>query len=77
MLGGLDKDALAHQTRRIADFGDVAPDRGNLEIIQIRPPEDNTRARRSGQQAHAHGRPAVQTYAGEGDGRLNCLFQLC
>ena len=45
MLGRGDEHALLHQARRVADAGDVATDRLDLEAIEVCAPEDDPPAR--------------------------------
>ena len=51
MLGGGDQHALAHQAGGVADFGHIAADGGNFEVVEVGAAEDDAGASRSGQEA--------------------------
>jgi glutamate carboxypeptidase len=74
VLRRLNQHALPHQARRITHLGHIPPRSRNLEVIQIRPPEHDSRTRRSRNQPHLHRRPTVQANATEGDLRPDCLL---
>src|ERR1700728_1557833 len=58
VLRGGDEHALAHEAGGVADFGDVTPDGGNIEAIEVGTAKDDAATGRSGQKLHANGRAA-------------------
>ena len=47
VFGGRDQDALAHQAGGVSDFGDVAADRLNFEVVEIGAAKEDSGARGS------------------------------
>ena len=74
MFGGGNQHALFHQAGGIADAGDVAADRLNLESIKIGAAENDSSAGRRRQDAHGNGRAAVQANTTASNGRADCLL---
>ncbi len=76
MLGGGDQNALAHQTGRVADLGDVAADGGNFKVVEISTPKDDARTGRSRKKPHRDRCAGVESDPCEFQGCCNGLFQV-
>lgn len=73
---GGDEHALAHEAGGVADFGDVAADGGDLEVVKIDAAEDDAGAGRRGEQAHGDRSAGMQTDPSELKGLCKGLLQV-
>src|SRR6202021_4031406 len=76
VLRGGDEHALAHEAGGVADFGDVTPDGGNIEAIEVGTAKDDAATGRSGQKLHANGRAAMESDTGKLNWGGNGIFQV-
>jgi hypothetical protein len=74
VFGGRDKHAAAHQAGGIADFGNVASDGFDIEIVEVHAAKDYARTRSRRDDAHFHRRSAMQPNAAETYCIANCLL---
>ena len=74
MLGGGDENALAHEAGGVTDFGDVAADGGDFEVVEVGAAEDHAGSGGCRQETHAHGCAAVEANAGKFNWGGNCVF---
>ena len=76
MFGGGDEHALAHEAGGVADFGDVAADGGDFEVVEVGAAEDDAGTGRRGQQTHGDRRAGMKTDPCELKGCGDGLFQV-
>ena len=76
VLGGGDEHALAHEAGGVADFGDVAADGGNLEVVEVCAAEDDAGAGGRGEQPHGDRSAGVEAYPCEFKGLRYGLLQV-
>lgn len=74
MLSSGDQHAFLHQTGGVADAGQVAARRLDLEVIQIGSPEDNPGSGCGGKDSEMNRSPTVKTNPFALDRRADCLF---
>src|SRR5579884_3701571 len=71
MLGGGDKDTLAHQAGGIADTCDIAPDSWHFEPLQVGANKNDAGAGRRGDDPHVDGNSVVQPGTADLNGTLD------
>jgi hypothetical protein len=76
MLGGLDKDALAHEGGGVADACDVAAGGGDFKVVEIGAAEDDAGAGGCGDKAHGYSDAGVQANALEVQWTVDRVFEL-
>src|SRR5215470_7252098 len=74
MLRGGDQHTLLHQAGGVTHTSDVAAAGLDFEAVQVGPAEDNSCARRRGEDTQSDGRAAVEAHAATGDCGTNCLL---
>ena len=76
MFGGGDQHALAHEACRVADLRDISASSGNLKVVEVSAPKDDSGAGWCREESHRNWCARMEPDPGEFQGRCYCLLQV-